>query len=278
MLFQRMLLTLLCALGLSAAFAPDTARAGEITGKGFPVTQSYASPSPVQGALPPVQSYNPATGETTPIGVVPPPQYGTATQTFEAQPINFPDTPRRPRAAAEGGRREAAMPSIWPALFSVLGVCGLFCAALFLVKKYMPGHRQLFNHPAVEVLGRTHLDQKRSISLVRVGKRIIVVGVSADDMRSLSEITDEEEITGILEVARPKTEAGLSLFQKLFRRNVIESEAEEAREMANAKAEELREQMQALRSRVADIAPGAAAGKNRTPEHARRGKQFDAVG
>lgn len=247
MLFRgKTVLCLLFAAGMIAA------------GAGVGTASAAENPrNNVYSALPPVQSYTPGTGEITPIAQSGAAVTPTGTEAFEAQPLAFPDTQRRPRAASgagEGGRREVTMPSIWPAILSVLAVCGLFCTALYLVKKYLPGHRQLFNHPAVEVLGRTHLDQKRSITLVRVGKRIIVVGVSPDDMRSLSEITDESEITDIMDVARPKTEAGLSLFQKLFKRNVIDNEAAEAQAVADAEAERLREEMRALRGRVAGIA------------------------
>ncbi len=234
-----------------------------------------------------VQSYNPATGETSPIPqivstqIVPPapsPAQAAAerTRAFESQPLTFPDEAPERRDRAGAGRREVAMPSVWPALFSVLAVCGLFCAALYLVKKYLPGHRQLFNHPAVEVLGRTHLDQKRSVTLIRVGKRVLVVGVSPDEMRALSEITDEEEITEIMEVARPKTEAGLSIFQKLFRRNVLDADAEEARAMAELKARELTKQMRSLRDRVAGIAP--ARGRAQAETRERQAEHVDAVG
>lgn len=240
-------------------------------------------------ALPPVQSYNPNTGETVqlaPLGagavpasvtvrtVAPAPASPPGTAAFEAQPLAFPDAPPNRGRNADGAatRREVKMPSIWPALLSVMGVCGLFCVALFLLKKYVPGHKQLFNHPAIEVLGRTHLDQKRFVSLLRVGKRVVVVGVSPDEMRALSEITDEAEVTEILDQARPKTEAGLSLFQKLFKKNVIDADAAEAREMADLKAEELREQMAALKSRVAKIAPAPVRAREREEQH------FDMLG
>ncbi len=233
----------------------------------YPPRAEYQNASP--GGLPPVRSYNPNTGES--VSLEPVSSAAAAvpagTRAFEAQPLAFPDASQRDRRAPEDGRRQVTMPSVWPALLSVLGVCGLFCAALFLMKKYVPGHRQLFNHPAIEVLGRTHLDQKRFVSLLRVGKRVVVVGVSPDEMRALSEITDEAEVTEILDQARPKTEAGLTLFQKLFRKNVIETEEAEAREMADLKAEELKEQLLALKNRVAGIAP------------AREGERhFDAVG
>ncbi len=254
----KSILALSLALGLAAAAA-----AAE-----YPAIRTGYS------ELPPVRSYNPNTGETVPLepfdaaanAAAP----TSATSAFESQPLVFQDSrERRPQNAGDGERRQVTMPSVWPALLSVMAVCGLFCAALFALKKYVPGHRQFFNHPAIEVLGRTHVDQKRFVSLIRVGKRIVVVGVSPDEMRSLSEITDEAEVTEILDQARPKTEAGLSLFQKLFKRNVIDSEAAQAQAMADAKAEELREEMLALRSRVAGIAQA------REEEHEHR---FDAVG
>ncbi len=274
-----------CGKRLLTAFLVCGVLAGALAGRRAAAAEPYQSQTVVEyfpprntyqntprSELPPVQSYNPNTGETVRLepapaqaqAIVPPP----GTRAFEAQPLAFPDAERRERRGAEdGGRRQVTMPSVWPAILSVLGVCGLFCAALFIMKKYVPGHRQLFNHPAIEVLGRTHLDQKRFVSLIRVGKRIVVVGVSPDEMRSLSEIVDEAEVTEILDQARPKTEAGLSLFQKLFKKNVIETEEAEAREMADLKAEELREQLQAIKNRVAGIAP------------AREGERhFDAVG
>lgn len=247
----------------------------------FPPRANYQNTNAAYGELPPVQSYNPNTGETVTLspapgaapapaqtpgsGIVPP----AGTRAFEAVPLAFPDSSQRRERTPDEGRRQVTMPSIWPALLSVAGVCGLFCAALFIMKKYLPGHRQLFNHPAIEVLGRTHLDQKRFVSLIRVGKRVVVVGVSPDEMRALSEITDEAEVTEILDQARPKTEAGLTLFQKLFKKNVIETEEAEAREMAGLKAEELREQMLALKQRVAGIAPA---------DERERERHFDAVG
>ncbi len=177
---------------------------------------------------------------------------------FESQPLSFQGDARRqsrPGADAAGQPRGTGISvfSLLPLLFFVLVFCGIFVGALYLAKKYLPGHRQLFSHPAMEVLGRTHLDQRRYVSLLRVGKRILVVGVSPDEMHPLSEITDEEEITGILEVARPKSEAGLNLFQRLFQRNVVDTEKAETRAMAQVKAEELAAQMSSLRERVQAI-------------------------
>lgn len=179
-------------------------------------------------------------------------------ESFESQPINFPSDPnnRRPARSTQARGSSFSFGSLLSLFGVVVVACGLFIGVLYLVKRFMPGHRQLFSHPAMEVLGRTHLDQKRYISLLRVGKRILVVGVSPDEIHSLSEITEEEEITAILEVARPKTEMGLTLFQRLFQRTVIDNDKAETKARAQVEAEELAERMSSLRSRVMAIREG----------------------
>lgn len=211
---------------------PGIVSAGEATSQGFPVRAA----TPIQAAQ-----------------VVPAAQEINTINSFENQPFNFNNNPRRTPRPATNKSEAYSLPSIWPALLSVVAICGLFVAAMFLVKKYLPGHKQLFSHPSMEVLGRTHLDQRRYVSLLRVGKRIIVLGISPDEISSLSEITDEEEITGIMEVARPKTEVGLSIFQRLFQRHVIEADKAENQAMAMEQAKEIEEHMSSLRERVRSI-------------------------
>ena len=228
---------LVCWMAFSSA-----ALAVEVTGRGYPVrpaSVSPAAPAAVAGA-------GAGAGAVT----AEPAQPAVAAADYENQPLAFSNSGNRRQLRGEG---EYRMPSIWPALLCVIVVCAVFCGILYCAKKYLPGHRQLFSHPAMEILGRTHLDQRRYVSLLRVGKRIVVIGVSPDEMRSLSEITDEEEITGIMEVARPKSEAGLNIFQRLFQRNVQQHEAAETRAIANARTAELEEQMSSLRQRVRAI-------------------------
>lgn len=170
----------------------------------------------------------------------------------EERPIVF--APAERQGGRIAGRREAVSPpSMFAPLFYVFLICAFFVGVLYLAKKHLPGHRRLFSHPAMEVLGRTHLDQRRYVSLLRVGKRILVVGVSPDELTSLSEITDESEITEIMEVARPKTESGLTVFQRLFQRTAVRQEAEIEAGQADDKARELEEQMSSLRRRVKTI-------------------------
>ena len=166
---------------------------------------------------------------------------------FESTPLVFPANTRQ---NSRQGQRSGMVQSIFSAIFYVLVICAVFAAIIWLVKRYLPGHKQLFNHPSMEVLGRTHLDQRRYVSLVRVGRRILVVGVSPDSISSLSEVTDGAEVAEILEQARPKTEAGKSVFQKLFQRHVVEVEQARAEGDFQEKKDALIGDMAALRNRL----------------------------
>lgn len=110
--------------------------------------------------------------------------------------------------------------SAWGVVLQLLGgilvLSAIGAGCLFLFKKIMPGGNQFFSTPATEVLGRTYLDSKRYIALVRVGHKILVLGVSPEEMNCLSEVTDEAEMADIMRQARPKTESGKSMFKTLL--------------------------------------------------------------
>ncbi|MDR0362385.1 MAG: flagellar biosynthetic protein FliO [Planctomycetota bacterium] len=177
-----------------------------------------------------------------------PASVGTA-RDYEATAFHFPEI-GRPNQHQRIRSQPKSLPSILSVLFYVLIISSLFVAVLWFMKRCLPGHKQLFSHPALEVLGRSHLDQRRYVSLLRVGRRIIVVGVSQEGLSSLSEITDEEEITEILEVARPKAEMGLNLFQRLFQRHAANIEAARQEGEVENRAHALREEIAALRTRA----------------------------
>lgn len=164
---------------------------------------------------------------------------------FEETPLSFPTNNRQQMRQSRSGA-----PSIFSVLFYVLVICGIFFFVIWIFKRYVPGHKQFFSHPALEVLGRTHLDQRRFVSLIRVGRRVLVVGVTADEITPLTEIDNEVEVTEILEHARPKTEAGRSMFAKLFQHHVIEAHQAEAAGELDSRAEALADDISELRNRI----------------------------
>lgn len=103
------------------------------------------------------------------------------------------------------------------ALMIVIGVIFLMRWAgrkMFL----LPSHVK--PNPAIKVLSRTVLSPKQQVMLLQVGKRLIVVGDSGGRMNALSEITDPDEVAGLMgEAASAKmdrAESALRSFRNLF--------------------------------------------------------------
>ncbi|MBP1941576.1 flagellar biosynthetic protein FliO [Cytobacillus luteolus] len=80
-------------------------------------------------------------------------------------------------------------------IFATIFVVGL----IYLLLKFINKKNKLFNqYKYIENIGGTSLGTNRSIQLVKVGDRILVVGVG-EDIQLLKEIDDNEEIKEILE-------------------------------------------------------------------------------
>jgi len=61
-------------------------------------------------------------------------------------------------------------------------------------KRHLPGGGATISNEVMTVLGERKVNKQHSICLVRLGSRILVLGASADGLRTLSEITDPVEI------------------------------------------------------------------------------------
>ena len=77
-----------------------------------------------------------------------------------------------------------------------------------------------------------------------------VVGVTPDTINPLSEVDDGAEVAEIMEQARPKTEAGKTVFQKLFQRHMIEAEQARAESEIESRTEALIDGLATLRSHL----------------------------
>ena len=93
---------------------------------------------------------------------------------------------------------------------ALAGVLALIVAASAVFKRYVPAARSLATE-ALRVVGRTPLSAKQFAVLLQVGRRLVLVGVTADSVRTLTEITDAEEVALVLgkasPAARPASEA-----------------------------------------------------------------------
>ncbi|MHC4870219.1 MAG: FliO/MopB family protein [Planctomycetota bacterium] len=122
--------------------------------------------------------------------------------------------------------------SVWQVILQLAGglvlMSAIVIACYVFVRKFFPGSGNFFANSATEVLGRTYLDSKRYLALVRVGKKVLLLGVAPEEINCLSEITDKDDIADIMRDARPKTEAGKGIFKGMLEGRVAVDDAEQS--------------------------------------------------
>ena len=89
----------------------------------------------------------------------------------------------------------------------------------------------------VEVLSRSALAPKQQVMLLRVGRRVIVVGDSGAQMNTLCEISDPDEVAGLVGQLREEKTAAAAAFSSLFGRFNRRFSADEDREETGPAAE-----------------------------------------
>lgn len=101
------------------------------------------------------------------------------------------------RRADSGGWRSGTGGVLWP-LAVVLGTIGVLA---YGVRRWMSGPKGLGGDGPIKVLARCFLSNRQSLCLVRVGRRIVLVGVTPERIAAVSEITDPEEVAHFVAAA-----------------------------------------------------------------------------
>ncbi len=93
---------------------------------------------------------------------------------------------------------------LFKTLLSLAAVLALMIGVVYLLRKYVyqPGSGSSTVVP-VEVLGQKALHPKRSVVVLKVMHKILVVGMSEEGMQTLTTIDDEESLA---EIARKSDE------------------------------------------------------------------------
>ncbi len=99
----------------------------------------------------------------------------------------------------------------------LLGIVALLLGISSAIKKYVPTARPV-RAEMMQVLGRTPISAKQSAVLLHVGKRILLLGVTGDSIRTLTEITDPEEMAVLMGKASSTAEPGDGGFDKALAR------------------------------------------------------------
>jgi flagellar biosynthetic protein FliO len=104
----------------------------------------------------------------------------------------------------DGERADAKGSSTWQGWLSGLlplaVVLAAFAGLVALTRRYLPRSlsARLTGGGIVEVLARQHLSPKQSIALIKVGRRVVLVGVTPDRLSCLDSITDPDEVASVV--------------------------------------------------------------------------------
>jgi len=108
------------------------------------------------------------------------------------------------RGAAARTKSASNASSLWTTVLALGAIVGVLALAGRWLKPYLGAPRGL-PIDALEMLGRRAIEPKVSIHLVRCGGRILVLGVSPEGVRTLSEITDSAEVDRLTETCQQPT-------------------------------------------------------------------------
>jgi flagellar biogenesis protein FliO len=136
-----------------------------------------------------------------------------------AESDNLPITPAGEKAGSgSGGAGVDKMPWLdgWPRVgLALAAVVVMIFAAGYLLKRGSRGGQFSRGKGVFEVIGRGQVSMKHQVYLVRLGRRLLVLGSGGTGLSALAEITDPQEVLELIELAQG---AGSQSFRNLLER------------------------------------------------------------
>jgi len=116
----------------------------------------------------------------------------------------------QPRLAPQTSRAQGGGAAISTVVGSLIVVLGSFLLLAWLSRKAAP--RGLTPLPAevVESLGRTALNARQQMQLIRVGRKLVLLSITPHGAEPLTEITDAEEVERLCGLCRQQAPGSVS--------------------------------------------------------------------
>jgi flagellar biogenesis protein FliO len=123
-------------------------------------------------------------------------QPGAGVLRYRASP---PGTSDPNRVLQEGGRSSAlGGGATWRHMVPLLLVLGLIILVATVIRRFTPVRRMLTGAGVVDIVARTPVSAKQTLVLVKMGQRLVLVGVCPDRLSALAEVDDPDEVAGVL--------------------------------------------------------------------------------
>jgi flagellar protein FliO/FliZ len=80
-------------------------------------------------------------------------------------------------------------------IFALAVILGLLLGAVYLLKRFLPNTASGFaNNSIINIVSSRYLGPKSSIMIVEILGKVVVIGVSADKLSYLTEISEKEAL------------------------------------------------------------------------------------
>jgi flagellar biogenesis protein FliO len=134
------------------------------------------------------------------------------------QPLRTGSAAVRNQSATVPGVPKAPSMDYQRVVIALIAVIVLIFVLRGLGRFFFPSATSRGQSRVVEVLSRSPLAPKQQVMLLRVGRRVIVVGDSGTQMNTLCEISDPDEVAGLVGQLREEKTAAAAAFSSLFGR------------------------------------------------------------
>jgi len=116
------------------------------------------------------------------------------------------------------GRAGSAGGSVWATAWPLLTVLALIGLIAYVIKRYTPARRMLTGAGVVDIVARTFVSPKQSLVLVKMGQRLVLLGVCPDRISALAHVDDPDEAALLLGQAASRRPDSIShQFVEAFR-------------------------------------------------------------
>ena len=117
--------------------------------------------------------------------------------------LALPSRSNRSESELSNGKTVSVSTGLWNTTISLGLIVGTLILAGRWIKRKGFGGAQSLPVEAFEILGRRVLEPKVSVHLVKCGTRVLLLGVGADGVRTLSEIDDPAEVQQLTALCQP---------------------------------------------------------------------------
>jgi len=176
------------------------------------VPTTTSSEAPAQAAAPLDESPASEAGSILPDAVGAP-----AVPVVESQVVKKRRTQTRP---SDGGSTSLPSPaSMWRTVGALLIVLAVIIGATYLFRRLTLGRQIGGRSQGIELLARSSVNPKQSLCLVKLGRRLLLVGLSPNHMAALETIEDPDEVAQVMgQLEASQSHSVSNSFARLFQR------------------------------------------------------------